>query len=103
MHTATTPHPDIELAVDRSVLGYSSGIRDAGVNCDTGLVLFIADYGMDVRGAYTRNLLSHLANKHNCVAASVEYFGAKFMSGADGEFVPRTQISSTSSPSTIVS
>ena len=92
MDAATTPHPDIELAVDRSMLGYSSCIPDAGVNGDTGLVLFIAGYGMGMRGAYTQNLLSYLANKHNCVAASVEYFGAKFMSGADGELVPHPDL-----------
>jgi hypothetical protein len=86
--TITTPHPDIELAVERSPLGYSSCAPDAGVNSDTGLVLFLVGYGMAARGPYARNLLSHLANKHNCVAASVEYFGAKLMSGADGKIVP---------------
>jgi hypothetical protein len=92
MDSTTTPHADIELAVDRSVLGYSSCVPDAGVNRDTGLVLFIAGYGMDTRGAYTQSLLFYLANKHNCVAASVEYFGAKIMSGADGQIVPHPNL-----------
>jgi hypothetical protein len=85
--TTTTPHPDIELGVERSMLGYASCVPDAGVNSDTGLVLFLVGYGMAARGPYTQNLLSHLANKHNCVAASVEYFGAKLMSGADGKII----------------
>jgi hypothetical protein len=70
------PHPDIELGVARASLEYLVCTPDRGINTDTGLVLFFVGYGMEPCGRYVRSLLSYLANKHNCIAASVDYFGA---------------------------
>ncbi|HWI26048.1 MAG TPA: DUF2920 family protein [Stellaceae bacterium] len=77
-----TPHPDIELGVDRKPLAYIACAPDAGIDGDTGLALFMSGYGMDPLGAYPRKLLAYLANRHNCVAASVRYFGAGFQEHA---------------------
>lgn len=73
------PHPDIELGVARSALDYLVRIPDEGLNAATGLVVFVAGYGMEPCGDYVRRLLSYLANKHNCLAASIDYFGANLL------------------------
>ena len=70
------PHPDIELGVQRTNLDYLLCPPDRGIDRDTGLVLFFVGYGMEPCGRYVRSLLSYLANTHNCIAASVDYFGA---------------------------
>ncbi len=70
------PHPDIELGVKRSALRYLVCAPDAGIDRDTGVVLYVGGYGMDPCNSYAESLLSHLANRYNCVAASVRYFGA---------------------------
>jgi pimeloyl-ACP methyl ester carboxylesterase len=76
------PHPDIELGIERSPLSYFVCAPDAGLNRNTGLVVFIGGHGMDPGGGYVQSLLSYLANRHNCLAASVRYFGADLYSGA---------------------
>ena len=73
-------HPDIELGVARTPLAYIACLPDAGIDAETGLILYIGGYGMDARDGYTASLLPYLANKHNCVAATLEYFGAKLIS-----------------------
>jgi pimeloyl-ACP methyl ester carboxylesterase len=70
------PHPDIELGVRRRALEYLACAPDAGIDRDTGLALFVAGYGMEPCGSYAQSLLGHLANRYNCIAASVNYFGA---------------------------
>jgi len=76
------PHPDIELGVARSSLRYLVRTPNAGINCDTGLVLYVAGYGMEPCDSYAESLLAYLANRYNCVAASVHYFGANFCAHA---------------------
>src|SRR5215469_11084301 len=76
MHRIERAHPDIELGVARTGLDYLLCPPDRGIDADTGLILFIVGYGMHPAGPYIRNLLSYLANRHNCLAASVDYFGA---------------------------
>jgi hypothetical protein len=82
------PHPDIELGVQRAGLDYLVCAPDRGVNTDTGLVLFFVGYGMEPCGRYVRSLLSYLANKHNCIAASVDYFGAALWESPKCRWVP---------------
>ena len=88
MITATIdlPHPDIELGIERSPLTYFVRTPDAGLDRNTGLVVFISGYGMEPGGSYEQNLLSYLANQHNCVAVSVRYFGADLY--LEGNFIP---------------
>ena len=83
------PHPDIELGVPRTSLDYLVCAPDRGVNADTGLVLFFVGYGMEPCGRYVRSLLSYLANKHNCIAASVDYFGAALWESPKCRWIPR--------------
>ena len=71
-----TPHADVELGVERSSLRYLSCAPDRGIDRHTGLIAYLAGYGMDPRGGYAQRLLPYLANRHNCVAVSVDYFGA---------------------------
>lgn len=77
--TIETPHADIELGVERRALRYLVRAPSAGVDKHTGLALFIVGYGMEPFGAYAQKLLAHLADRHNCVAVSVDYFGANFL------------------------
>jgi Protein of unknown function (DUF2920) len=81
-------HPDIELGVVRSPLDYLVCVPDAGLTPETGLILFRAGYGMEPRGDYVCKLLYHLANEHDCVAASVDYFGADLWSPGRCKLVP---------------
>ncbi len=82
------PHPDIELGVARTRLDYLVCAPSRGIDADTGLVLFLAGYGMDPGGRYVRRLLSYLADKHNCLAASVDYFGADLWRPSKCRWVP---------------
>jgi pimeloyl-ACP methyl ester carboxylesterase len=88
MLTAGTagPHPDIELGAERATLRYWAAAPKGGIDRDTGLILFITGYGMDPGGSYVESLLPYLASRHNCLAASVEYFGATVWSRA--KYVP---------------
>jgi hypothetical protein len=83
------PHPDIELGVTPSNLNYLVCLPDAGLTAETGLVLFFTDYGMDPCGPYVSRLLPYLANKHDCVAASVDYFGANLWAPNKCNWVPQ--------------
>ncbi len=85
--TLEAPHPDIELGVERSRLRYLLRAPDAGLDRHTGLVVFVAGYGMDPLGAYAEKLTSHLANRHNLIAVSVDYFGANL--SAKGTLQPQ--------------
>jgi len=82
------PHPDIELGVQRASLDYLVCAPDRGIDRDTGLVLFFVGYGMEPCGRYVHSLLSYLANKHNCIAASVDYFGAALWDSPKCRWVP---------------
>jgi pimeloyl-ACP methyl ester carboxylesterase len=77
--TIATPHADIELGVGRQPLRYLLRAPAAGLDGHTGLALFIVGYGMEPCGAYAQKLLAHLADRHNCVAVSVDYFGANLL------------------------
>lgn len=82
------PHPDIELGVKRSRMTYMARLPATGINSDTGLILYIGGYGMNPRDAYTTRLLSYLADRHNCVAATLDYFGARMVAGQPGRLAP---------------
>lgn len=71
-----TPHADVELGVQRSSMRYLSYAPESGTDRHTGLIVYLAGYGMDPCGGYAQSLLPYLANRHNCVAVSVDYFGA---------------------------
>lgn len=73
------PHPDIELGVARGPLTYAACRPAAGVDRETGLILYLGGYGMDPCDGYTQGLLHHLANTYNCVAATLDYFGARLL------------------------
>jgi hypothetical protein len=88
MRQIERPHSDIELGVPRSRLDYLVCAPNRGIDADTGLVLFFAGYSMDPGGAYVRRLLSYLADKHNCLAVSVDYFGADLWSKRKCYWVP---------------
>jgi pimeloyl-ACP methyl ester carboxylesterase len=82
------PHRDIELGVRRTPLAYFFRAPATGISPDTGLILYLGGYGMNPRDGYTASLLTYLANRHNCVAATVDYFGARLIQGIPGRIVP---------------
>lgn len=72
---------DIENGVERAVLRYRFRIPDAGVGERTGLILYIPGYGFSIDDGYTGKLHSRLANTHDCVVATVDYFGSGLIAG----------------------
>jgi hypothetical protein len=82
------PHPDIELGVARTPMTYTARLPAEGINSDTGLILYIGGYGMNPGDGYTASLLSYLADRHNCVAAAFNYFGARMIAGTADRIVP---------------
>ncbi len=71
-----TPHPDIELKFPRQPIEYFVTLPDKGIKQDTGLIMFIPGFGMLANDDYVADKLSpHLANQHNCVVVSINYFG----------------------------
>lgn len=76
---AIEPHPDIELHVERAPLTFSARLPAAGLDAETGLVLYLGGYGMDPRDSYTQSLLRYLADTYNCVAATLDYFGVRLL------------------------
>lgn len=83
------PHPDIELRVARGPVAYTARLPAAGIDQETGLIIYLGGYGMDPRDAYTQSLLNYLANTYDCVAATLDYFGARLLTpNIAGELVP---------------
>lgn len=72
----TTPHPDIELGFGRNKLEYFLSFPESGVNADTGVILVIPGFGDWAASDYQKDKLRpYLANKYNCIAVGVNYFG----------------------------
>ncbi|MEC0266530.1 DUF2920 family protein [Paenibacillus anseongense] len=70
------PHPDVELGYRRSLVEYQLTFPEAGVNEETGLILFITPFGDTPSSEYQANKLRpYLANKSNCIVAGVHYWG----------------------------
>lgn len=72
---------DIENSVARAGLRYRFRIPDAGVGAGTGLILYIPGYGFGIDDDYTGKLHARLANSHDCVVATVDYFGCGLIAG----------------------
>ena len=86
--TIERPHPDIELGIKRASLTFSARLPAAGINAETGLVIYLGGYGMDPRDSYSQSLLTYLANTYNCVAATLDYFGVRLTPNIATEIVP---------------
>ncbi|UKS26897.1 DUF2920 family protein [Paenibacillus sp. HWE-109] len=72
----TRPHPDIELGYKRSILEYVLTFPKGGINSDTGLIFVITPFGDSPDSVYqAEKLRPFLAEKYNCIVASVIYFG----------------------------
>jgi len=73
-----TPHADVELGFERKPIEYFVTSPDNGINDDTGLILVIPGFGDRADGEYQKDKLRpYLANKYNCLAVGVNYFGAQ--------------------------
>jgi len=81
-----TPHPDIELGFERKPVEYFLTFPDKGINADTGLIFSIPGYGDRADFEYQKvKLRPYMANKYNCIAVGLNYFGAKLYALADNE------------------
>ena len=70
------PHPDIELGCKRNELEYFLTFPDSGTNPGTGLIFCISGFGDKADSEYQRTKLRpYLANKYNCIAVGINYFG----------------------------
>ena len=84
--TLDSPHPDIEHQIARPPLTYHLTLPEAGLSADTGLILAIEGYGSRPNSDYTVKLRRYLANKYDCLVATVGYFGQLLKYG--GALVP---------------
>ncbi|MEI6559308.1 MAG: DUF2920 family protein [Rhodospirillaceae bacterium] len=73
--TIDRPHADIEHHVERRPLTYFVTLPEGGINADTGVILAIEGYGSRPNSEYTIKLRRYLASCHNCLCATVGYFG----------------------------
>lgn len=72
----TRAHPDVELGYRRSILEYELTFPAAGIDEETGLIMFITPFGDSPKSVYqSEKLRPYLANNHNCIVAGVNYFG----------------------------
>lgn len=72
----SNPHPDIELGIDREPVEYLLTLPEAGINSETGVIMAIPGLGEYTESNYQMNeLRPYLANKLNCIAVGVNYFG----------------------------
>ncbi|WP_276661900.1 DUF2920 family protein [Syntrophomonas wolfei] len=70
------PHPDIELNQEREEIKAFLTMPDAGINPDTGIIMVVNELGELADSDYQKNeLRPYLANKLNCIAVGVNYFG----------------------------
>ncbi len=69
------PHQDIENHIQRNSIPYFIQFPEQGMNEETGLIFTISAFGMGPRQEYETKLRSILANKYNCIAVGVDYFG----------------------------
>lgn len=72
-----SPHPDIELGIERHEIEAFLCMPEKGINSDTGVIMVINELGELADSNYQQNeLRPYLANKLNCIAVGVNYFGA---------------------------
>ncbi|MGS0763311.1 DUF2920 family protein [Syntrophomonas curvata] len=70
------PHPDIELGMEREEIEAFFTLPDTGINSDTGVIMVINELGELADSDYQQNeLRPYLADKLNCIAVGVNYFG----------------------------
>lgn len=70
------PHPDIELNTERSEIEAFITLPEEGVNSETGVIMVIPGLGEYGNSDYhASQLRPYLANKLNCIAVGVNYFG----------------------------
>ncbi|MDD4803198.1 MAG: DUF2920 family protein [Syntrophomonas sp.] len=71
-----TPHPDIEIGIGRKEIESFLTLPDAGINSDTGVIMVVNELSEMADSNYQQNVLRpYLANKLNCIAVGVNYFG----------------------------
>lgn len=71
-------HPSIYKPMNRE-LELFVDYPDAGVNSDTGILLFIGGYGVIPEGTYFNKFRNYISEKHNCVVVQCNYFGFEQM------------------------
>lgn len=72
----STPHPDIELGTERQELESYLTFPEGGINDETGVIMVIPGLGEYTEADYYKNeLRPYLADKLNCIAVGVNYFG----------------------------
>ncbi|WP_054693881.1 DUF2920 family protein [Syntrophomonas palmitatica] len=71
-----SPHPDIELGNERSEIEAFLTFPESGLNSETGIIMVLTELGEAADTDYqTNQLRPYLANKLNCIAIGVNYFG----------------------------
>ncbi len=70
------PHPDIELGVERKEIEAFLTMPARGITPDTGVIMVVNGLGEPANSDYQQNVLRpYLADKLNCIAVGVNYFG----------------------------
>ncbi len=68
-----SPHPDIELGTERQEIEAFLTFPETGVNSESGIILVVGEVGE--ADYQSKQLRPYLANKFNCIAVGVDYFG----------------------------
>ena len=70
------PHPDIELGVERKEIESLLTMPARGITPDTGVIMVVNGLGEPADSDYQQNVLRpYLADRLNCIAVGVNYFG----------------------------
>ena len=82
---AIPSHPDIELGFNRNELEYFITFPHKPVDSGTGLIMVISGFGDRADSPYQKEKLRpYLADKYNCLAVGVNYFGISVKSPRKG-------------------
>lgn len=75
-------HPSLLEPKERKLNIYFSE-PGAGINKDTGILLFIAGFGGNANSNVYKKMRSQFADKYNLVTVQCDYFGWEFMQGSN--------------------
>lgn len=70
------PHGDVELGFQRGPLEAFLTLPEAGITEETGIIMVLGGWGEQAGAVYQEELRSFLADKLNCIAVGVNYFGS---------------------------
>lgn len=81
-------HPDIELGFPRSPIRYRVATPETGLGAGTGVFFYVHGYGSAFDDAYSDKMLTWAADRYNCIAVAVDYFGSNIHGTPNAQLSP---------------